>query len=184
MEYYQIFYLNAIKGADSMKKYSTSVNYEKKLENVMEKLGVKDYNYDWNRKECFIEFTYKGQYYRFEHSVDKAQKAGEQIVYVSDCFAQLVLTLEDIARMTSRGIYELQTWIVGMKALPSAEKIPNCFITLGFDSIPENETEIKNQYRRLAKVYHPDCGGNEKLFKNLTKAKDECLKYFRKENNA
>lgn len=60
----------------------------------------------------------------------------------------------------------------------------NAIKTLGFDSIPENETEIKNQYRRLAKVYHPDCGGNEKLFNNLTIAKDECLKYFGKENNA
>ena len=48
------------------KKYSGGFEeYESKLKRVMERLGVKQYKYDWSRSECFIEFTYKNQYYRF-----------------------------------------------------------------------------------------------------------------------
>lgn len=96
-----------------------SGDYEAKLARVMERLGAESYNYDWTRAACFIEFIYHGQLYRFEHSVEKAKTHGQNIVHVSDLFAQLVMTLEDIARMTERGIYELQSWIEGMKALPA-----------------------------------------------------------------
>ncbi len=42
------------------KKYSGGFEeYESKLKRVMERLGVKQYKYDWSRNECFIEFTYK-----------------------------------------------------------------------------------------------------------------------------
>ena len=40
------------------KKYSGGFEeYESKLKRVMERLGVKQYKYDWSRNECFIEFT-------------------------------------------------------------------------------------------------------------------------------
>ena len=81
--------------------------YESKLKRVMERLGITKYNYNWDRFEAWIEFTYKGTLYRFEHSVEKARKNGISLSYGSDAFAQLVLSLEDIARMTERGIYEL-----------------------------------------------------------------------------
>lgn len=160
-----------------MKKYSTSVDYEKKLKSVMEKLSVEKYNYDWSRKDCYIEFFYKGQLYRFEHSLEKAQNAGEKISYISDCFAQLVLSLEDIARMTARGIYELSVWIEGMKALPMPKDIPQCFLLLGFTDIPTKE-EVKKAYRKMASIYHPDAGGDSENFHKFTQAKDECLKYL------
>lgn len=90
------------------KKYSGGFEeYESKLKRVMERLGVKQYKYDWSRNECFIEFTYKNQYYRFEHSLHKAAEHKQNIHYSSDLFAQLVKTLEDIARMVERGIYDL-----------------------------------------------------------------------------
>ena len=82
------------------KKYSGGFEeYESKLKRVMERLGVKQYKYDWSRNECFIEFNYKNQYYRFEHSLHKAAEHKQNIHYSSDLFAQLVKTLEDIARM-------------------------------------------------------------------------------------
>lgn len=161
-----------------MKKYSASVDYEKKLKTIMEKLDVEKYSYDWTRKDCYIEFFYKGQLYRFEHSLDKAAKSGERISYVSDCFAQLVLALEDLARMTARNIYELSVWIEGMKALPQPKKIPQCFLLLGFTDIPNTVSDIKTAYRNLAKVYHPDVGGNAIDFEKYTKAKDECLEFL------
>lgn len=43
------------KGEEYMAKYSKSVDYERKLTTVMDRLGAKQYNYDWSRKECCVE---------------------------------------------------------------------------------------------------------------------------------
>ena len=161
------------------KQYADASSYEAKLEKVMTRLGVDKYNYDWSRFACWVEFWFKGQLYRFEHSVENAQAHGQDIRYGSDVFAQLVLTLEDIARMTERGIYELQTWIVGLKALPPKQDIPTCFTILQFDTIPETEKEITDRYRQLSKANHPDCGGSSDMFQRLTTAKDEAVKYIK-----
>ena len=134
------------------KKYSGGFEeYESKLKRVMERLGVKQYKYDWSRNECFIEFTYKNQYYRFEHSLHKAAEHKQNIHYSSDLFAQLVKTLEDIARMVERGIYDLSTWIEGMKTLP-----------------PKKQS-------------HPDSGGNSELFCLYKSAYEEAEKYLMEE---
>ena len=156
-----------------------SGDYEAKLARVMERLGAESYNYDWTRAACFIEFIYHGQLYRFEHSVEKAKTHGQNIVHVSDLFAQLVMTLEDIARMTERGIYELQSWIEGMKALPAPRAaVPPCFQAMGFTDIPKSEEEIKTQYKRMAKVMHPDAGGSAAAFDALTANYKACLEYL------
>lgn len=160
------------------KKYSASVDYEKKLENVMNRLGVAEYNYDWTRKDCFIEFTYKGQFYRFDHSLEKAAAAEQDIHYVSDLFAQLVITLEDIARMAERGIYDLSTWISGMRALPESVPLPNCFRTLGFSQTPADVSEVRIRYRALAKIAHPDAGGSDEHFKAINQAYVDAVDYF------
>ena len=155
------------------KKYSGGFElYEDKLRRVMERMGVEHYNYDWNRSGCFIEFTYCNQLYRFEHSLEKAKLRDLKLVYVSDLFAQLVITLEDIARMSERGIYELSSWIEGMKALPPQQDIPPCFIALGFNYIPSMD-ELKKAYKELVKISHPDCGGNSEIFKRYKSAYDE-----------
>lgn len=151
--------------------------YEKKLRRVMERFGVDNFHYDWSRSECFIEFTYRGQFYRFEHSLDKAAAHKQSINCVSDLFAQLVMSLEDIARMSERGIYELSTWIEGMKALPPQKEIPNCFVKLGFDDVPTMDA-LKVKYRELAKVSHPDKGGSATLFNMYANAYQEAERYL------
>lgn len=161
------------------KQYADASNYEAKLEKVMKRLGVERYNYDWTRFTCFVEFWVGGQYYRFDHSVENARAHGQDIRYGSDIFAQVVLTLEDIARMTERGIYELQTWISGLKALPQKSQLPECFAVLQFDAVP-SEAEVYTRYRLLSKSAHPDAGGSEEMFQKLTEAKDEALTYLRK----
>ena len=88
----------------------------------------------------------------------------------------MVLTLEDIARMTERGIYELQTWISGLKALPPSAPLDPCFVALGFDKMPEDISEVNAAYRRLAKAMHPDGGGTEQAFTTLTNNYDACVK--------
>lgn len=167
------------------KKYSSTVDYEKKLSTVMMRLGVSEFNYDWSRSACFIEFTYKGQLYRFDHTLEKASASGQKIRYVSDLFAQLVVTLEDIARMVERGIYDLSTWVSGMKALPEATRknIPDCFRVLGYDSIPANVEDVRKRFHQLALTAHPDKGGSDEFFDAVNTAYNEAKTYFSSKEN-
>ena len=110
------------------KQYAEPAAYEAKLEKVMTRLGVDQYDYDWSRFECWVSFVYKGQNYRFSHSVENARAHGVNIRYGSDVFAQVVLSLEDLARMVERGIYDLSTWVSGMKYLPAGERLEPCFV--------------------------------------------------------
>jgi hypothetical protein len=157
------------------KLYASLDTYEKKLYRVMERFGIpkKDVNWDCNRFECYVEFRYKGQLYRFDHSVAKAKANGINVSYGSDAFAQLVLTLEDLARAVERKLYDLSTWISGMKMLPAPTQIPDCIKLLGFTEIPASVEEVKVRYRSLCKVHHPDQGGTEEGFKALMKAAED-----------
>lgn len=157
------------------KQYAEPATYEAKLEKVMARLGVEQYDYDWSRSECWVSFIYKGQPYRFSHSVQNAQNHGVNIKYGSDVFAQVVLSLEDLARMVERGIYDLSTWVAGMKYLPEAPKIEPCFIALGFSERPASAEEVKAQYKRMAKVMHPDAGGSDAAFDTLKSNYDKCM---------
>lgn len=157
------------------KKYADAEFYETKLEKVMSRFGVSSYSYDWTRFECWITFVYKGQHYRFSHSVANAQQHGIDVKYGSDAFAQLVLSLEDLARMVERGIYDLGTWAAGMKYLPESTIEP-CFMAMGFSQRPSSEDEVKAQYRRMAKIMHPDAGGSKDAFIALEENYRRCLK--------
>ena len=157
------------------KKYAEPATYEAKLEKVMGRLGADEYDYDWSRFECWVCFKYKGQSYRFTHSIENAKAHGINIRYGSDVFAQVVLSLEDLARMVERGIYDLSTWVAGMKYLPQAAPLDPCFTGLGFDKRPDSVEDVKAQYKRLAKVMHPDAGGDEGAFVFLCKNYRLCL---------
>lgn len=159
------------------KRYAPPQEYEKKLERVMERLGIENYNYDFSRHAAWVEFRYKGSLYRFDHSVEKAQERGINLTYGSDAFAQIVLSLEDLARMVERGIYDLQTWVSGMKYLPQAVEIPSFFKYMGFKEIPKSEEEVKQKFRELSKIMHPDVGGSPEDFHKLNEAYGQALAY-------
>lgn len=144
----------------------------------MARLGAEKYDYDWSRRECWVEFWYKGQLYRFTHSVDNAQSHGVDIRYGSDVFAQVVLSLEDLARMVERGIYDLSVWVSGMKQLPPAKNIPTYFTTMQFSSIPDQLQEVHSRYKQLVKSAHPDAGGSEEQFLILQEAYQQAIQYF------
>ncbi len=161
------------------KIYDKPEVYERKLHKVMKRLGGQDVNWDYSRREAWVTFVYKDQFYRFDHNIDKASSAGKRLYYGSDCFAQIVLALEDIARMAQRGIYELQTWIEGMKALPPGEIIPDFLFRLGFTSeLPSDEAEITTAYREAAKTTHPDAGGDPEEFNQLQQDRDQALQWL------
>lgn len=162
------------------KKYRSADEYERKLARVMERLGVEEYRWNWDRWSAWVQFRYKGELYQFEHSVEKSRERGQKLDYGSDCFAQIVLSLEDIARMVERGIYDLQVWVAGMKYLPPPLEVPEYFRFLGFEQIPSGPEEVRERYRQLAKQMHPDAGGNEQDFLKLKDAAEKALQYFEK----
>ena len=145
----------------------------------MSRLGVEIYDYDWSRFECWVTFVYKGQPYRFSHSVENARNHGVNIKYGSDVFAQVVLSLEDLARMVERGIYDLSTWVAGMKYLLPAKPLEPCFAGLGFIERPKTAKEVTAQYKRMAKAMHPDVGGDVATFVALKENYDNCLELLR-----
>lgn len=157
------------------KQYASPDDYERKLNRVMERMGADQYNYNWDRHMAWVEFRLKGQLYRFDHSVEKAKSRGFKLTYGSDVFAQLVIALEDLARMGERGIYELQTWLAGMKFLPPPVVIPECFRLLGFEEIPTDVEEVRARYKTMAKQLHPDAGGSNDDFIRLQEAAQKAI---------
>ena len=157
-----------------MKQYASPEAYEAKLEKVMARLNVESFDYDWSRLECWVSFIYKGQHYKFSHSMENAKAHGVNVKYGSDLFAQVVLSLEDLARMVERGIYDLSTWAAGMQYLPPPKYIDDCFKVLGFTELPTEE-DIKSRYKKMSKALHPDNGGSEIEFTELTRNFEKCL---------
>ena len=75
------------------KQYATPDVYERKLEKVMTRFGVEEYDYNFDRHGCWVQFRIKGDMYRFDHSTTKAKERGVNLAYGSDAFAQVVLAL-------------------------------------------------------------------------------------------
>lgn len=160
------------------KQYAGADYYEPKLQKVMERFGVDTYDFNWDRFGCWVQFRYRGELYRFEHSVAKARDAGFELSYGSDAFAQIVIALEDLVRMVERGIYDLQTWVSGMRFLPPPVEVPSFFRFMGFSEIPSGRSEVRERFRTLAKQMHPDKGGDPEDFDKLKRASEQCLAYF------
>lgn len=159
------------------KRYGAAEEYEAKLDRVMERLGATDVNFNWDRHSTWVEFRYRGELYRFDHDVAKAQESDKNIVYGSDAFAQVVLALEDLARIVNRGIYDFGTWVAGMRFLPAPTEIPECFKVLGFTEMPTS-SEVKVRYRNLAKQHHPDSGGDQASFDAIKQAAEKAARHF------
>ena len=168
------------------KRYSgTTEDFEAKLGRVMARLGVDKYQSSWNQGKggasCFVEMMYGGKVYRFENSSEKSAACGRNISYVSDLFAEVVYSLEGLARAVEKGIFTLDMLLAGVPALPAAPPLDPCFVAMGFSSMPAGEAEVKEQYRRLAKVLHPDAGGDEAAFRTLNDNYSACLEIVRAE---
>lgn len=165
------------------KQYGSAQSYEAKLSRVMERLGVKDYDYNFDRHGCWVQFKYRDEVYRFDHSIAKAKSRGVNLAYGSDAFAQVVLALEDLARMVERGIYDLSTWVAGLRFLPAPVEVPACFRTLGFEQLPASAEDVKDRYRTLAKERHPDTGGDAETFQRLKAAAEEALNLIKEQGH-
>jgi hypothetical protein len=161
------------------KKYAPAQEYEKKLERVMERLNIKEFDWNWDRFGGWVKFSYKGTWYIFEHTVQKSREAGENLTFGSDAFAQIILTLEDLARAAERKIYDFSDFLKSekFKLLPPAVEIPSFLRYMGFIEIPKSEDEVKQKYREMSKLMHPDAGGCPEDFQKLNEACDKALAY-------
>jgi hypothetical protein len=161
------------------KKYAPAQEYEKKLSKVMERLNIKDFDWNLDRHGGWVKFSYKGTWYIFEHTVEKAREAGENLTFGSDAFAQIILTLEDLARAAERKIYDFSDFLKSekFKLLPPVVEIPSFLRYMGFNEIPKSAEEVKQKYREMSKLMHPDAGGNAEDFQKLNEAYDKALAY-------
>ncbi|MBN9654787.1 hypothetical protein GLW00_16450 [Halobacillus litoralis] len=112
---------------------------EKRLIKVVKRLKVENFNFNWDRNSCFVEFTYQGESYRLEHSVDKAKEKGIILRNGLDCLNELTQSLEDLGLIIDRGMYDFDTWIAGMRQSPSVEETP------------EVQDELQFKYKTLGK---------------------------------
>lgn len=163
------------------KQYSISFDeLEKKLARVMKRLNVENYQSDWTHgkagSSCFVEMIYNGHAYRFENSTDKSAACGRNLTYASDLFAAVVYSLEGLARAVEQGIFTLDMLLEGVPALPVASSLEPCFQALGFSEKPQSADDVKANYKRLAKVMHPDAGGDSEAFRVLTDNYNACLR--------
>ncbi|WP_226584207.1 hypothetical protein [Halobacillus litoralis] len=95
---------------------------ERRLVKVIKRLKIEDFNFNWDRNSCFIEFSYQGECYRLEHSVNKAKEKGIILRNGLDCLNELTQSLEDLCVIIDRGMYSFETWITGMRDPSSAKQ--------------------------------------------------------------
>ena len=120
---------------------------EKRVKNVMTRLKIEDFHYNWDRNSCFIEFNYQEQSYRMEHSALKANEKG--VYYVKnglDCLMELVLTLEDLCKIIERGTYTLEYWVASM-AQSVQEEVEEEEVEEEIYEYPEYEDRVPRIFR-------------------------------------
>jgi hypothetical protein len=163
------------------KQYAGADFYERKLKLVVEKFGATNLEYNWDRFGGWAQFRYRGELYRFEHSIESAKAKGINLIYGTDAFAQVVLAIEDLWRLQSRGIYDLTRWIAGMRFLPPPTEILPCFKNLGFTEQPKTRAEVQERYRTLSKQLHPDNPqtGDAVAFEAVKKAAEQALSFYK-----
>ncbi len=159
----------------------TLEEFEDKLVRVMKRLGVDEDHYQCDYHESkagcvvFVEMQYHGQAYRFENSSEKSKACGRGLIYKSDLLAEIVYSLEGLARAVEKDIFTLDMLLTGVPSLPAGKPLEPCFAALGFSQRPETAEEVQKQYRRMAKSMHPDAGGDAAAFEMLTQNYNACL---------
>lgn len=125
---------------------------ERKLKKIMKRLDVKDFNFNWDRTSCYIEFQYQENSYRMEHSIQKAKEKNLIILRNGlDCLMELVQSLEDLCQIIERGTYKLEAWVSSMKQSSSTEQKP------------EFVEEVHIRYKSLGEQQHSEYNRNEEF---------------------
>ena len=81
------------------KKYADSKFYQNKLANIMSKLNIEKYRYQYTENTAFINFKIDYKWYQIDHNLENAKKNNPGISTGSDLFAELVLGCNMASRM-------------------------------------------------------------------------------------
>ncbi|WP_243292702.1 hypothetical protein [Bacillus sp. FJAT-47783] len=134
------------------KPYKEQETCERRLLRIMKRLKIEDYTFNYDRSRCYIEFQYKDNSYRLEHSVQKARDNGLVMLRNGlDCLTELIQSLEDLCQIIERGTYKLETWLYGMKQSSSEEETP------------EFLEELHIRYKSLGRQHHSEYHNGEEF---------------------
>ncbi|UOQ94768.1 hypothetical protein MUO14_07500 [Halobacillus shinanisalinarum] len=133
---------------------------ERKLMRVIKRLKIEDYNFNWDRNSCFIEFHYQTESYRLEHSIEKAKEKGIILRNGLDCLNELTQSLEDLCVIIDRGTYKFEAWISGMKQSSPEQEI----------QIPEFHEEFHIRYKSLGIQNHSKYNKSEEFIPNASES--------------
>lgn len=164
-------------------KYAGSKYYQTKLSNIMKKLGIDRFKYQYQNDTAFINFKFGSSWYQLDHSIAKARINNPGINNAEDVFAELVLTMEDLQHIADRNITSFKNLISPFELKPGRVELPECFTKLGFDGrFMPAEKHVEYKYNDLAKVLDPDKTqfGDKEKFEELQKIRLECLDYIKK----
>lgn len=67
--------------------------------------------------------------------------------------------IKEFLRARIERMFVAETWHLELLGIPSGA----------------SKSDVESAYRQLQKVVHPDCGGNERLFKLAQKAREKAL---------
>ena len=164
------------------KFYADMKFYENKLNNIMQKLDIQKFYYKWTKEDAYIKFKYKNKWYQINHTIENANKnraKNNLIVYGSDIFAQLVLTLENLCVINEYNICNFENWIDNMQ-IKYDNEIPECFSQLGFkNKLIPNQNIVNNKISELKSIIGP-CATfySKENYEKLLKLEKECNEYY------
>ncbi len=98
--------------------------------------------------------------YRYDHARYSSRPPGTRVATITIWQLVDALPLEDI----SGGIENL--WDRSLQVILEI---------LNLERMPKSEAEIKKAYRALAKIHHPDVGGDEENFREITLAYESLI---------
>ncbi len=165
------------------KKYADSKFYQNKLANIMSKLNIEKYRYQYTENTAFINFKIDYKWYQIDHNLENAKKNNPGISTGSDLFAELVLTMEDLMHISERNICDFKNWIAPFELKAGDIELPECFAKLGFDGrYMPSKKNVDYKYNELEKVLNPskNAFGDKDKFEELKKAKQLCYEYIEK----
>lgn len=163
------------------KKYADHKFYQTKLSNIMKKLGIEKYKYQYTEDKAFINFKIGFSWYQINHTLKNAKINNPGITNGSDVFAELVLTMEDLLHISERNICDFKTWIAPFELKAGSIELPECFKKLGFDGrYMPSKKNVDYKFNDLAKVLDPskNAFGDAQKFEELLKMKEECYKFI------
>lgn len=157
------------------------------LQRIMVKVGATSLRIDQDVMGGSVKVTFDraGRRYtrecsRWENSIDNLRAIGLQIDYL-----YRALELYGVEMSETTFDQEFDTIFGGFIATPDDSALllgsgkASWFEVLGIKA-DATKTDIRNAFRALSKVHHPDAGGNAEEFKRLREAYDVGLKVAKK----